>query len=67
MPEGLDGQTNTYLLHVKNLPAEFGVHPSTIRRAIHGGELEEVRLGTNGRHRVTHSALEAFLRVEPRQ
>ena len=50
------------LLHVKEAAAELDVHPSTIRRAIHGGELEAVRLGTRGGYRVTRDALERFLR-----
>ena len=63
-------QTNTLdndLLHVKEAAAELDVHPSTIRGAIHGGELEAVRLGTRGGYRVTRDALERFLRPVERR
>lgn len=50
------------LLHVKEAAAELGVHPSTLRRAIHHGELDAVRLGRGGRFRVSRDALERFLR-----
>jgi excisionase family DNA binding protein len=50
------------LLHVKEAAAELGVHPGTIRRHIHAGDLEAVRLGDGGRYRVTRAALEEFLR-----
>jgi excisionase family DNA binding protein len=48
-------------LHVKEAAAELDVHPSTIRRAIHSGELDAVRLGPNGRFRVPREALEEFV------
>ena len=50
------------LLRVKEAAAELGVHPSTVRRAIHHGELDAVRLGRGGRYRVSRDALERFLR-----
>ena len=49
-------------MHVKQAAKELGVHPCTIRRAIHAGDLEAVRLGPTGRYRVRASALEEFLR-----
>ena len=48
-------------LHVKEAAAELDVHPSTIRRHIHAGELEAVRLGHGGRYRVSREALAEFL------
>jgi excisionase family DNA binding protein len=50
------------LLHVKEAAAELGVHPSTLRRHIHGGDLEAVRLGDGGRYRIPRQALDDFLR-----
>jgi excisionase family DNA binding protein len=58
-------QTYTFdkeLLHVKQAAAELRVHPSTVRRAIHSGELDAVTLGTKGRYRVSRDALEQWLR-----
>lgn len=49
-------------LHVKEAAAQLGVHPSTVRRHIHDGDLEAVRLGRGGRYRVSRKALEDFLR-----
>lgn len=49
-------------MHVKEAAAELDVHPSTIRRAVHSGELEAVRLGPNGRVRVPREALAEFVR-----
>ena len=48
-------------LHIKEAAAEFDVHPSTIRRAIHAGELQAVQLGHGGRYRVSREALAEFL------
>jgi excisionase family DNA binding protein len=48
-------------LHIKEAAAELDVHPSTIRRAIHSGELDAVRLGPNGGFRVPCEALEEFV------
>lgn len=53
------------LLHVKEAAAELGVHPGTLRRHIHDGDLLAVRLGRTGRYRVSREALEAFLRPAP--
>lgn len=50
------------LLHVKEAAAELGVHPSTVRRHIHEGDLAAVRLGEGGRYRISRRALEDFLR-----
>jgi excisionase family DNA binding protein len=50
------------LLHVKEAAAELDVHPSTVRRHIHAGDLEAVRLAQHGRYRVARQALEKFLR-----
>ena len=50
------------LLHVKEAATVLGVHESTIRRAIHNGELEALTLGERGRYRVTRDAIERFLR-----
>ena len=49
-------------MHVKEAAAELDVHPSTIRRAIHSGELGAVRLGPHGRVRVPREALAEFVR-----
>ena len=49
------------LLHIKEAAAELDVNPSTIRRAIHAGDLEALRLGPAGRYRVTRQALTQFL------
>jgi excisionase family DNA binding protein len=49
------------LLHVKEAAAELGVHPSTLRRRIHDGDLRAVRLGPGGRLRVSRQALSDFL------
>jgi excisionase family DNA binding protein len=46
------------LLHVKEAAAELDVHPSTLRRRIHHGDLEAVRLGPGGRYRISREALE---------
>ena len=35
---------------------------STVRRAIHNGELEALTLGERGRYRISRDALERFLR-----
>ena len=40
----------------------LGVHESTVRRAIHNGELEALTLGERGRYRISRDALERFLR-----
>lgn len=55
-------ETHNELLHVKEAAAELGVHPTTLRRHIHDGDLEAVRLGRTGRYRVSRRALAAFLR-----
>jgi excisionase family DNA binding protein len=56
------------LLHVKQAAAELHVHPSTVRRAIHNGELEAVTLGHRGRYRIRRDALERWLRpVDPKE
>ena len=49
------------LLHVKEAAALLDVHVCTIRRAIHDGQLEAVRLGPAGRFRVTREALDNYL------
>lgn len=38
-----------------------GCHPVTILRAIHSGELEAIRLGRRGDHRVHVDALQRWL------
>jgi excisionase family DNA binding protein len=48
-------------LHLKEAASELDVHVSTIRRAIHSGNLEALRLGPGGRYRVTRQALTEFL------
>jgi excisionase family DNA binding protein len=48
------------LLHVKEAAAELDVHPSTLRRRIHHGDLEAVRLGPGGRYRISREALARF-------
>jgi excisionase family DNA binding protein len=56
------------LLHVKEAARELHVHPSTVRRAIHSGELDAVTLGTKGRYRISRDALDRWLRpVEPKE
>jgi excisionase family DNA binding protein len=64
-------QTYTFdkdLLHVKEAAAELHVHPSTVRRAIHSGQLEAVTLGEQGRYRIRREALERWLRpVDPEE
>ena len=53
-------------MHVKEAAAAVGVHESTVRRAIHSGQLEALTLGDHGRYRVSVDALEAWLRpVDP--
>ena len=49
------------LLHIKEAAAELDVHPSTLRRRIHHGDLEAVRLGPGGRYRISRDALKRFL------
>ena len=49
------------LLHVKEAAALLDVDASTVRRAIHSGRLQAVRLGPSGRYRVRREALEEFL------
>jgi excisionase family DNA binding protein len=49
------------LLDIKQAATELGCHAATVRRAIHGGELEAVRLGRNGRYRVSRQAIATFL------
>lgn len=58
-------QTNTQepeLMHVKEAAAALDVHESTIRRAIHSGELRALRLGEHGRYRVRRRDLDAYLK-----
>lgn len=50
------------LLHVKQAAHLLDCHPITVRRHIHDGTLEAVRLGPNGRLRIRREALEEFLR-----
>jgi excisionase family DNA binding protein len=50
------------LLHVREVAAELGVSPVTVRRHIASGQLAAVRLGDHGRPRIRREALEAFLR-----
>jgi excisionase family DNA binding protein len=55
------------LMHVKEAARELDVEPSTVRRAIHSGELRALRLGENGRYRIRRRDLEAFLvEAEPK-
>jgi excisionase family DNA binding protein len=49
------------LLHPKEAAQLLDVHVSTIRRAIHAGSLEAVRLGPGGRYRVRREAIDEFL------
>lgn len=49
-------------MHVKEAAAALGVHESTVRRAIHSGQLEALTLGEHGRYRISADALERFLR-----
>jgi excisionase family DNA binding protein len=56
-------QTNAHdkqLLHVKEAAAALDVHPSTLRRRIHHGDLEAVRLCPGGRYRISREQLERF-------
>jgi excisionase family DNA binding protein len=61
---GNDGDTGLY--SVREVAGRLGVHPETIRRLIHDGRLDAVRVGRV--LRVDASALEGFLarqRVKP--
>jgi excisionase family DNA binding protein len=49
------------LLHVKEAARELGVTPTSVRRAIHTGELRALRLGEHGRYRIRRHDLEQFL------
>lgn len=56
------------LVSVREVARRLGVHPETIRRLIHDGRLEAVRIGRV--LRVESSELERFLarqRVKPRR
>jgi excisionase family DNA binding protein len=53
---------NEDLLHLKEAARLLDVHPSSIRRAIRSGELEALKLGTNGHYRIRRQALDEFLR-----
>jgi excisionase family DNA binding protein len=62
---GIDGQP-AGLYTVREVAGQLGVHPETIRRLIHDGRLEAVRVGRV--LRVDGAALEGFLarqRVKP--
>ncbi len=59
-----DGDTSLY--SVREVAGRLGVHPETIRRLIHDGRLDAVRVGRV--LRVDAAALEGFLarqRVKP--
>jgi excisionase family DNA binding protein len=61
---GNDGDTGLY--SVREVADRLGVHPETIRRLIHDGRLDAVRVGRV--LRVDAAALEGFLarqRVKP--
>jgi excisionase family DNA binding protein len=49
------------LVSVRDVATQLGVHPETIRRLIHDGRLEGVRVGRL--LRVRRSDLEQFLQV----
>ena len=49
------------LLRIKQVASEVDVHPSTVRRAIHNGHLEAVRLGKKGPLRIPRASLDEFL------
>jgi excisionase family DNA binding protein len=54
------------LYSVREVAAQLGVHPETIRRLIHGGRLDAVRIGRV--LRVHNEAVDAFLarqRIKP--
>ena len=60
------GEDPTTLVSVREVAAELGVHPETIRRLIHDGRLDAVRVGRV--LRVHRAALDGFLarqRVKP--
>lgn len=60
------GGDPTTLVSVREVAGELGVHPETIRRLIHDGRLDAVRVGRV--LRVHRSALDSFLarqRVKP--
>jgi len=57
-----DNTSHKQLLVPKEIAAELGVHPDTVRRAIHDGELQAVRLGEHGRYRIRREAVDEFLR-----
>ncbi len=55
------------LLVPKEIAAELGVHPDTVRRAIRDGELRALRLGEHGRYRIRPEAIDEFLRPARRE
>jgi excisionase family DNA binding protein len=62
----VDSSGNAALYSVQQVADQLGVHPETVRRLIHGGGLEAVRVGRV--LRVEASALDGFLvrqRVKP--
>lgn len=60
------GEDPTTLVSVREVAGELGVHPETVRRLIHDGRLDAVRVGRV--LRVHRAALDGFLarqRVKP--
>lgn len=49
------------LLRVREAAERLGVHANTIRRHVHDGHLQAVRLGPTGTLRIRAEALDAFL------
>jgi excisionase family DNA binding protein len=62
----VDGSGGASLFSVRQVADQLGVHPETIRRLIHDGRLDAVRVGRV--LRIDASALDGFLarqRVKP--
>ena len=62
----VDGSGVTSLFSVRQVADQLGVHPETIRRLIHDGRLDAVRVGRV--LRIDATALDGFLarqRVKP--
>lgn len=65
---GVDTGGATGLHSVRHVAEQLGVHPETIRRLIHDGRLEAVRVGRV--LRITTAGLDGFLarqRVKPQR